>query len=82
MQNNFHFFRVSGVAGVICAERETSLPECGVGNSRLVGGSTGNEGRVEVCVDGFWATICDEDWGQREAMVVCRQAGLLTTGQR
>ena len=40
---------------------------------RLVDGVTPADGRVEVCVDGFWGTLCQEKWGYREARVVCRQ---------
>ena len=39
------------------------------------------EGRVEVFTqDAAWATVCDDGWGQQEAMVVCRQLGYPTEG--
>ena len=42
---------------------------------RLVGGQNKFEGRVEVCQDGQWKTVCNDGWGDREARVVCRQLG-------
>ena len=38
-------------------------------------GSGPHEGRVEVCYNGQWGTICDDGWGQIEAEVVCTQIG-------
>ena len=43
------------------------------GEVRLGDNFSGNEGRVEICYNGEWGTICDDQWGRSDAMVVCRQ---------
>ena len=55
-----------------------SAEECVIeGDVRLVDGRPSiNEGRVEVCVDGEWGTVCDHNWGSAEAQIVCNQLGL------
>ena len=42
---------------------------------RLAGGSTTNVGRVEICANETWGTVCDDFWGPADAGVICRQLG-------
>ena len=42
-----------------------------------------HRGRVEVCTDGEWSSVCyDEQWGNEEASVACRQLGFSSFGEQ
>ena len=45
------------------------------GMLRLAEGKSDREGRVEVCSNGVFATVCGKKWGKPDAVVVCKQLG-------
>ena len=55
---------------------------CSDNEVMLVGGKTHTEGRLEVCVNGQWSTVCNQQWNASNAAVVCRQLQLDPTGLR
>ncbi|XP_011183617.1 uncharacterized protein LOC105212916 isoform X6 [Zeugodacus cucurbitae] len=46
---------------------------------RLQGGPSPNEGRLEVRYRGEWGTVCDDDFGLKEAQVMCNSMGFYGT---
>ena len=53
---------------------------CTEGMIRLVNGTNTYEGRAEICINNTWSTICDNEWGLEEAVVVCNQLGFTQKG--
>ena len=48
---------------------------------RLSGGDIEQEGRVEVCVNGVWGSICDFGWDKTDAHIICKQLGYAELGK-
>ena len=52
------------------------ITECQNGAIRLGGsGTSSTQGRVEVCNNNQWGTVCDDTWNSLDASVACFQLG-------
>ena len=63
---------------ILCVQQ--FVAPCTTGDLRLVGGNLPHIGRVEVCIDNQWGTVCHDFFDAKDASVVCRQLGYLSEG--
>ena len=45
-------------------------------------GGASYRGRLEICIDFIWGTVCDNSFGTSDARVVCRQLGYEVDGRQ
>jgi len=55
---------------------------CTENDIRLRGSNSGStlEGRIEICIQNQWGTVCDDLWDAMDAQVVCRNLGYQSVG--
>lgn len=53
----------------------SSLAPCQDGSVRLSSGSSDRVGRVEVCLNSTWGTVCASGWDNNDASVLCKSLG-------
>lgn len=51
---------------VPCVDRDVRIAASSVGS---------RSGRIEVCVNSSWGTICGNSWNDADASVACSQSG-------
>ena len=70
---------------MLCSSINLLFSACYNGNVRLMDGTQPavgqREGRVEVCRDNNYGTVCDDFWDVLEARVVCHQLGFASNGK-
>jgi len=54
---------------------------CSDGDVRLVDGTALNDGRVEICFNNAWGTICNSGFDRLDAGVICQQLGFSQFGE-
>lgn len=54
---------------------ETVSSKCTDWDVRLENGSSVREGRLEVCLNNAWGTVCENGFSDTDASVVCGQLG-------
>ena len=74
--------RVSAMESVIKTYAVHGIPmgNCSDGDVRLEGGGNVLEGRVEICVNNAWGTVCENTFSNNDAHVVCTSIGLPYNG--
>lgn len=55
-------------------------PACEEGDIRLVRGNE-RAGSVEVCAGGKYGSVCDDEWDEYDAGVVCKKLGFSPKGE-
>ena len=67
-------------AVVVCQAQSTEISNCSDGDIGLVNGTNKLEGRLEICVNNVWGTVCSQGFTADDAEVVCNQLKFLFNG--
>ena len=57
------------------------IVNCTNGEARLIDGPSVSRGRLEVCLNQAWVTVCSSGFGIEESMVACGQLGFQRYGR-
>ena len=53
---------------------------CTDGDVRLAGGSSTNDGRLQICYGSVWGAVCYHNFDDNAATVVCKELGIANVG--
>ena len=56
------------------------IAPCENGDIKLSGSSDPLQGRIEICMNQVWGTICDDFWDVNDVAVICQQLGFSAEG--
>ena len=69
-------------SALLCCYLFADQLACTTGAVRLAGGTSPANGRVEVCINGFWTSLCSVNFDTVEANIVCAEVGHQGLGAR
>ena len=72
LQHNVKFYLIHTIKLTV---HSLTIVNCTEEEIRLVDGPSANKGRLEVCINGSWATVCSIGFGTSERRVACAQLG-------
>ena len=58
------------------------ISNCKTGDVRLVSEISPIEGRLEICINNAWGSVCRDSFSRDDAQVACRQLGNVTDPQQ
>ena len=71
------------VSNVVCQDIDsTEFSDCDDGDIRLVDGTNPLEGRIELCLNNAWGTVCDTEFSEDVSDVICSQLQLPHNGKK
>ena len=61
---------------MFCVVPSTEIGNCSTGEVKLVNGTNILEGRVEICINNAWGTVCHNKLSSTDVDIVCRSLGV------